>query len=108
MKVWSRPTSPFFKISTRGSTRKDIRRRPSPARTASTSSRLTWQVVAWGGRDVRDRPSLRGDRVRGLSPALVVRRDPRLRTSGQAAGGRGDRRHQPATGRRAGDLDVAV
>ena len=51
--------------------------RGRPARPASTSSRSTSPVVAWGNRDVRGRPALRGGRVRRLPLPLAARRDPR-------------------------------
>ena len=47
-----------------------------------------------GNRDVRDRPALRGGRVRRLPLPLAVRRDPRPRASGSPALRRGDRPDQ--------------
>ena len=53
--------------------------------TASTTSRSTSPGGAWGNRDVRDRPALRGGRVRRLPLPLVSRGDPRPRARGASA-----------------------
>ena len=53
-----------------------------------------------GDRDVRDRPALRGDRVRVLPLPLVARRDPRTGASRPTAFRQRDRRDQPSCLRR--------
>ena len=87
-------TSRSSRTCTGGSTRRARARPPSPARRATTSSPSNWQVIAWGGPDVRSRQAVRGGCVRGLPLALVARRDPRARAPGPAALRPGDRRHQ--------------
>ena len=53
---------------------------------AATSSPSTSPVGAWGNRDVRGRPALRGGRVRRLPLPLAARRDPRPRARRAACG----------------------
>ena len=82
----SPPTSPSCRTSTAGSTRRATRQAAVTCPSCATSSRWTSPVMRRGNRDVRDRPPVRGGRVRRLLPPLAARRRSSTSSTRCAAG----------------------